>query len=197
MSSFLAGAFLILRLLGPLSGCEPFGNTDPPVLQPILDDSPNISMGSYYGKPMPAVPGGAHKAIDHVAPVATAIKASASGTITDVSETTEPFLHTWVWLELNRRYTLIYTFETAQSITVAVGQRVEAGDILGYLGHLDLLPPTHGQLDWMLLADGEQICPLPFVTAEHRALLETWFTRGWGAASADAPGPCACHYTFP
>jgi hypothetical protein len=199
----ISSTLLFIWLVGGTSGCCPFGerDVDPPVLHPFMEDSTDIYFGSYFNRPgaseiTPENPEGLHRGMDLVAPISTVVKASAPGSVKRIIHTTEGFDHTNVLVEFNDRYTIDYNLESAQSITVTEGQSMNTGDAIGFLGVNPMVGPTVGVLDFGLLADNERICPIPYVTAELKILLEIWFDRSW-TRTAEHPGPCTCHYTFP
>jgi murein DD-endopeptidase MepM/ murein hydrolase activator NlpD len=115
-----------------------------------------------------------HHGVDIFAPRGTPVLAAAPGVVSSVGTTGLGGNVVWVW-DSRRRHSHYYAHLAEQA--VSVGQRVNAGDVIGYVGNTGNARTTPPHLHFGIYALGDgPIDPYPFV---HGAK---------GPAAAGAPG---------
>jgi peptidoglycan LD-endopeptidase LytH len=118
------------------------------------------AVGSVFGDPRD---GGrrAHHGIDIFAPRDTPVLAAADGVVRSVGTNRLGGNIVWVW-DPDRRQSHYYAHLSQQA--VRTGQRVQAGDIVGYVGNTGNARGTPPHLHFAIYAAGDgPIDPLPFV----------------------------------
>lgn len=126
-------------------------------------------VGSVYGTPCPSCPTDPHNGIDIGADRYTAFIAAVPGTIVNILESSDDWSknNVDVILQYNTEFSLIYTFEPAHKIVVRAGQRVNRGDVIGYLGSREA-----GYIDqcvhFGVKRNDVWVCPVPYLTKKVR-----------------------------
>ena len=139
---------------------------------PLFGD--NVSFGDSFGAPRSNIPGGWHHGEDIFAPAGTPILAVADGTIHTVG-----FIKLGgyrLWLRDDQGNDFYYAHLSAYTTLAIDGQRVEAGDVIGFVGdtgdaeggaphlHFEIHPASMVGLGY----DGV-IAPYPILVAWRRA----------------------------
>jgi murein DD-endopeptidase MepM/ murein hydrolase activator NlpD len=132
------------------------------------------SFGDSFGAPRPNIPGGWHHGEDIFAPEGTPILAAADGTIHTVGFTPIGGYRLWLRDELGNDF--YYAHLSAYTTLAVEGTRVEAGDVIGFVGdtgdaeggsphlHFEIHPAAMLGLGY----DGV-VAPYPILVAWRRA----------------------------
>jgi peptidoglycan LD-endopeptidase LytH len=108
-----------------------------------------------------------HHGVDIFAPRHTPVLAASSGLVSSVATTSLGGHVVWVW-DPRRRQSHYYAHLSKQA--VRIGQTVEAGDIIGYVGNTGNARGTPPHLHFGIYARGDgPIDPLPFVQGAKAA----------------------------
>jgi len=189
-----------------------------PVLNTPINNSSQVFLLTYFNEPgcQPATsdnPLGLHKGIDFAGPSGTAIIASAPGEVVNIQnlEGTASNVHTVVLEKLDGGFTLNYNLEPAKNIFVIIGQHLQIGDTIGllgdcgiaigYMGNDPVIPkPTigYGIVDFRAIdpTTGNFDCLTPLASSQFKSLMEELFKKNF-SVTAQTPGPCTCHYSYP
>ncbi len=97
-----------------------------------------------------------HYGVDYVAPAGTPVHATASGTVTYASRNSQAGNH--VKIRHGGSYTSWYLHLRGFAAGLSVGDKVEQGQVIGYVGSTGLVTSTH--LDYRLERAGEFVDPL-------------------------------------
>jgi len=153
---------LIVRVqarLGEGGGVRVALASSPSMGFPVRDVAPRRAVGSVYGDPRDGG-GRRHEGIDIFAPRGTAVVASADGWVTSRITNRLGGNVVWVWSP-SRRLTSYYAHLDRHAVTP--GERVTAGDVLGYVGNTGDARTTAPHLRCGIYASDGAIDPLPFV----------------------------------
>jgi len=157
-----------------------------------------VSFGDSFGAPRPTVPGGWHHGEDIVAPRGTPVLAVADGTIHTVGFTKLGGYRLWLRDDLGNEF--YYAHNSAYSPLAVEGRRVEAGDVIAFVGdtgdaagtfhlHFEIHPAALSGLGY----DGV-VAPYPILVAWQRAedisfaAGRIYVSRGPGGATLPPPG---------
>jgi murein DD-endopeptidase MepM/ murein hydrolase activator NlpD len=164
---------------------------------PVFGD--NVSFGDSFGNPRSNIPGGWHHGEDIFAPAGTPVLAVADGTIHTVG-----FIKIGgyrLWLRDDSGNDFYYAHLSAYTTLAIDGQRVEAGDVIGFVGdtgdaeggtphlHFEIHPATMTGLGY----DGV-VAPYPILVAWRRAddisfsAGRVYIPLGPGATALPPPG---------
>lgn len=97
-----------------------------------------------------------HRGVDYVAPAGTPVHATAAGTVTYVGRTSQAGNH--VKIRHGGSYTSWYLHLRTFAAGLAVGDRIEQGAVLGYVGSTGLATSAH--LHYQLERSGQFVDPL-------------------------------------
>ncbi len=154
-------------------------------------------VGSVYGTPGAAEGGGPHKGIDIGTDEGEPFIAGVPSIIVAIVEGRDFYTRNkHVELEYNSQFSLVYLFEPDKKIAVSLGQSLERGQTIGYLGKREV-----GYIDqcvhFGVKRNGEWVCPVPYLEERVRKKLNEVYSI---LSPPDAPNICNCpehqHY-FP
>jgi len=146
-------------------------------------------VGSVYGTPGAGAGGTAHNGIDIGADEGTPFIAGAPGIILEIIEGRDYYSETKdVELEYNIEFSVIYLFEPDKKIAVSLGESLERGDIIGYLGKREA-----GYIDqcvhFGVKSNGNWVCPVPYLEEDVRKKLNEVY---YLVSSRNPPNICNC-----
>jgi len=138
------------------------------VINPCMNLDAIKRVGSVYGSPFATADSSTHLGIDIGGDVMVAFISSTDGIVLMTGESHDNYtINTDVIIMYNSEFSLLYTFEPANKITVEEYQHVKTGDIIGYLGAREI-----GYIDqcvhYGLYKDGEFVCPIPYLREDFR-----------------------------
>ncbi len=124
-----------------------------------------MRLTSDYGMRVHPVVGGmrAHKGIDLSAPVGTPIYATADGTVSRASW----FSSYGLYISLEHGGDLQTRYAHLSKLNVAEGQRVQKGDIIGFVGSTGRSTGPH--LHYEVRVDGQAVNPIPYMNGGQLA----------------------------
>ena len=137
----------------------------------------NANLTSDYGMRTHPVIGGrrAHKGVDLSAPTGTPIYATADGIVSRANR----FSSYGLFVSIEHGASLQTRFAHMSRIAVADGERVEKGDIIGYVGSTGRSTGPH--LHYEVRIDGQAVNPIPY-------MVETEAQQAYTLATDDEGG---------
>lgn len=114
---------------------------------------------SDYGMRTHPVVGGrrAHKGVDLAAPTGTPVYATADGIVSRANH----FSSYGLYISLHHGAALETRYAHLSRLAVATGQRVNKGDVIGYVGSTGRSTGPH--LHYEVRMDGEAVNPIPYM----------------------------------
>ncbi|NTZ43787.1 M23 family metallopeptidase [Altererythrobacter sp. SALINAS58] len=118
-----------------------------------------VRLSSDYGMRNHPVIGGrrAHKGVDLAGPTGTPVYATADGLV----ETAKNFSSYGLYVRIEHGARLETRYAHMSRLAVAAGERVQKGDIIGYIGSTGRSTGPH--LHYEVRIDGEAVNPIPYM----------------------------------
>jgi murein DD-endopeptidase MepM/ murein hydrolase activator NlpD len=138
------------------------------VINPCINLDEIQRVGSVYGTPSGSADSSFHKGIDIGGEVMVPFISSSNGIVLMIAECRDNYtVNADVIIMYNSEFSLLYTFEPANSIIVKEYQYVKTGDTIGYLGEREI-----GYIDqcvhFGLYKNGKFVCPVPYLREDFR-----------------------------
>jgi len=135
-------------------------------------------VGSVYGTPGAGEGGTSHNGIDIGADEDTPFIAGVPGIIVAIVEGHDYYTRNkHVELEYNSEFSVVYLFEPDKKIAVSLGQSLEKGEIIGYLGVREA-GYINQCVHFGVKRNGEWVCPVPYLEESVRKKLnEVYMSR--------------------
>lgn len=158
--------------LGSANFRAPRGEVSIPSRTPLA----GVRLSSDYGMRVHPVTGGlrAHKGIDLAAPVGTPIYATADGTVSRASW----FSSYGLYISVEHGGKLQTRYAHLSKLNVAEGQRVQKGDIIGFVGSTGRSTGPH--LHYEVRVDGQAVNPIPYMNGGQLAKASSTDNLGRG-----------------
>lgn len=159
------------------------------VIHPVVDLDRIERVGSVYGTPGGGAGGAPHNGIDIGVDPGTYFVAGCDGIIIGIARSEDEHSEVVdVALRYNEEFTISYLFEPKEKLSVAEGDLLRRGDLIGSVGRREA-----GYIDqcvhFWVKRDGLAVCPVPFLRPDLRKRLNDVYRTLGGRTPANL---CAC-----